>query len=915
MTSAEELEELVRGGRPDQVRLALAGLDEPARKALLPATRALAARQVRQSLSRDAQLALVVARVGTVSGAAPVSDVLGARAWTWRHNTEVVTGTLLDRRPLWLTGVVERLADRIDETDLDSPPFVAVETLRIAAGLPRPRSEAYLRGLVGALSSPEIPVDLPALLRRDPEIAGLVPHLLGAGDVGPLLRMRDTVWDRDRDGRFQQRRDAPVEQTWPGALALVSGEGVLDRSLLLVTVLDALMRGGKREHVSALLAVHDALVLGPSEVAEHRRVYTRLVADGPGSVATSALRLLRAAAGEGLLEVDGVLEAAEAAVRRREKGLATAGLSWLQQLSRAAAAPVDDLARVAAAGLAHERRDVQERALRVLGPMTPAVQPGTMQELRAAAGDLPAVLRPDAEAVLGPLEPAPAGPAELVAAEPGQHGHPVHPPVVLPRVPIDLTVPAEAPVRHLADLAAAVAEHLETGDPRAAERVLDGVSRLAAADADGLRSAMRPFEKRLDARERDRRDRERRGEDVPEEWESAATRLLRTVLTPPSRGWFGRSSRPEELQRWAVPDGVDGCTDVRAREVAELVLKGRSGPLLATPTARTGALAPDAVLERLQLWAASGAEPGVHDLEQAWLRLPRGERDLPEALRRVGGRAAAWLAVAVEQGPPDPQYLAAPVPPTVVRWGGAMPASHAGIPVVDVRPPAGDASSLVVRALTPAVPLPVAATGEWWEASSGGGWGPLIVMLAVPQHREVVAAHLLVKLLGTTRQCPPEVAEVVALLPEAGGPTGPATALAIGWACTGSDLAARTAAADALRGFAAGGLDGAAAGRVLGPWLLQPTVSVGRVAGTLSDAARGDGMTQRLVWELLAGALPAVLGSGRRGMPDLLAVAAEVAAEVGARGFVEGLEAVARPGSTRLASEARRLREVLAGGR
>ena len=182
-----------------------------------------------------------------------------------------------------------------------------------------------------------------------------------------------------------------------------------------------------------------------------------------------------------------------------------------QQLSRgrtALAGRVDDVARAAAAGLVHERRDVQERALTVLGPLVPSLQQETLDELRAAAADLPAVLRPQAEAALG----LPAGAASVQASGPPAvavpssrvvpsvagrpapgpdapgPGTPVLqvPAAPVPRLPADL-VSADVPVvRDLADLVDAVAEHLEQRDPRSAERVLDGVSRFAAADPAGV---------------------------------------------------------------------------------------------------------------------------------------------------------------------------------------------------------------------------------------------------------------------------------------------------------------------------------------------------------------------------------------------------------------------------------------------
>jgi hypothetical protein len=83
----------------------------------------------------------------------------------------------------------------------------------------------------------------------------------------------------------------------------------------------------------------------------------------------------------------------------------------------------------------------------------------------------------------------------------------------------------------------------------------------------------------------------------------------------------------------------------------------------------------------------------------------------------------------------------------------------------------------------------------------------------------------------------------------------------------------------------------------------------------LRDAARSGAATE--VWAILAAAIPEMLPPARerppRGLPDLIALGAEVAGAVGGcRGIPELATVTGRGGSSRLVAESRRLQRLLA---
>lgn len=186
---------------------------------------------------------------------------------------------------------------------------------------------------------------------------------------------------------------------------------------------------------------------------------------------------------------------------------------------------------------------------------------------------------------------------------------------------------------------------------------------------------------------------------------------------------------------------------------------------------------------------------------------------------------------------------------------------------------------------------------------------------ALPSHRDVVVAHALPVLTGIAHPgwVVGPIAEFISALPDFDGPAGPAINIALCCALAAQRAEHRAAGAEALVGFArTGGLDARALGETLATLSSDGALVLGRICDGLRVAA--DSGAHAFVWDTARAALPVLLASRARHTHQILAVAADNAARLGARVTVQGLdETCAASGSSRLIAEARRLRTVLAG--
>ena len=411
--AADALTRAALAGDLGRVRDLLRDLDETQRRALRPELKS-----VTTELRRTGRLwehlrsydALGLATLGCTAGAATTATHI-AKWWKWGPTRDApLVDVLLDRDPAWLPELLDRLAGGALENDIWNGHWHVVEDLRSRLGAPRPRTPAYLRGLVADLTldyrKTTDPVRRPLLaeLCADEELVGMVPLMLELADVPGLAAEWISVFDPQ--SRRQEVVQRAPDDTWPGVVRALCEQGRLDRGAAIDACLRILLRTEAKGATPPHLTILASLEATPQEVAS-RRSYVQLAGDGTGPCAKHAQRALRAAWDAGLIDTETMLDASRMVLARPEKGLVTTQLAWLDRMAKGAGDAPDDVLLVVADAFGHERTDVQERALAVVGKHIGRASPATVAELVAAAAALAPSLRGRAGEVLGTsLEPA-----------------------------------------------------------------------------------------------------------------------------------------------------------------------------------------------------------------------------------------------------------------------------------------------------------------------------------------------------------------------------------------------------------------------------------------------------------------------------------------------------------------------------
>jgi uncharacterized protein DUF6493 len=375
----------------------------------------------------------------------------------------------------------------------------------------------------------------------------------------------------------------PVGNRWLYALTRLSAERRLDRQRLLDESLAALQRDFRASSVSWYAKLHEALEPTRDEREARLETYLELLASPVPSVVKEGVT--------GLKELDPAPEqlarGAAPALTLPQKGIA---LDVLRLLGSAADRDSAVLETVAEA-LAHERADVQERALALLEQHRESVDRALL--LRYVEAVSP-TLRPRLEALTGIADVEPADePAELRAS-----AQPRRAPRHTARGGEPLATVES--VDDLIELAAALLEDQGTGDD--AERFLDGVSRLSAAREPGFERRTAALAKRAhDLTQFYRRVTGMGGSEI----------VARVVLA-----WTRGVAPPKD-----VTADLIGFVAARAVEVSRRARAGgKSRPLLAFPTRRGGWIDPDVLEKRRARHGTFRNRPDAVDLQQALLR-------------------------------------------------------------------------------------------------------------------------------------------------------------------------------------------------------------------------------------------------------------------------------------------------------
>jgi hypothetical protein len=912
------LRALIDAGHPPAVVAAVEGLADRQRRAL--ATPLKSYPQVLRSDPRGwwggrggRTVALRIAGAGCLSGPDTVARWLtrqDLRGWDSHRGTAHLLQVLQARDLPWLPELTRRLAGRLRTDRWEDDIWRLTASLVTISGIEPPTTDGFV---VGWTRTPR-PDDrhrggFTAALAADPFLTAVAPRLFEVDGVGGLL-----AWSASPS--------AASNASWPRALASLAANGRLDRAMLLDGCLGRLLGGGGPAELRGFLLLHQALDPDLEEVGARARDYARLLADGPSPVAQVAQRALRRVDDAGRLEPGLLVEATRAVLARPETTLVRGQLSWLDAAARRHPDRAGDLLAAVSVAFAQDRSGLQARALALVARHLRHADQAARAELLAAAAVLPADLRQRAGAALGgrvPTEPAPW-------------------PVLLPPTPRQLPPPIGTPAE-LAEELAAFLERRPAVDPLALERLLAALVAFAHRDRATLGDALAPVLTRHRIPSLLPPVNPPPNHYLVNEYQQLCWAILAAV-TPPGRGWLLRRAMDAIWvtghRRWRhsrlLGPGPRRAMLERLHEIALGLALATPPPLLvATPTSVTGQLDPAELVARLELAAAGGWQPGRYDLEQALLRLPR-EADPAAAARArrlptpAGRRLARWLATGGLSDPEVTRVLRTVRGPS--RWlpPGAPPVADSRVRVLatvasrqgPAGPPAPPSPLAVARQVLPQPPSLAAwlcdlTQPEWWDHWALGEWLGCWPAL-LPSHRDVIAAHLQPRLAQLPAAASGD-GPVLVSLAEADGPVGPGLTLALAYGLGARDPTDRAAAVDALLLLAGRRqLDGPALGVELAALVALDLLPLRRLAPGLRDIARSGAPAE--VWAILAAAIPGMLPPAverpPRGLPDLLAVGAEV---VGAGGgqAIPALTAISgRGGSSRLVAESRRLQRLLA---
>ncbi|MFJ3307756.1 DUF6493 family protein [Streptomyces sp. NPDC086549] len=870
--------EAVRAGRVEDTLRLVKRMSDAERRSVLPELRALRkeGRTAPWGIgSRNTHPALHAAGAACHTGAAAAASWLSASdmRW-WRASPETLLRALEGRDAGWLADVAQRLAQRPVSADV---PYELMSGLAHRAGCDVPVTDAYVVGWIRHVSASRQRGTLVDLLRREQDLARLVPGLF------VLTDLRDIRW---------LLGDGPG--SWQHAIAELAGDGTLDRKTVVDACVARLLRGGGPTDHRVFLPLLVRLGLTREEERERTADWVALARDAASPVASHAQSVLASHTLDGELTTGLLAEASEGVLFRTEKKLVRAQLVLLGKVLARDPSAAAELLPVVAQAFGHEDTDVQERALKLVERHTKKLDSDDLRaELAHATEQLTPSLRTRAADALG-----------ITAVDPA------------PAVYEDVLPPAPEPVRlapapgTAVELAEEVGALLASGgDVAAFERVLDGLVRQAYQNPDALLDALDPVTGRRwwHTAESGQWRHANSYFNVHNELGGAQDGLdllLATLWGRVETATLHRGLRSDSTGRGCVHDGLSQVFGARLREVAYRLRTDPLPLLLSTPTWSTGLLEPDELVDRLDTYRRLDARVSAADFAQALLRVRRTD---PTAAAAAARRAAALGTVEGDRlarrlsskGPELPLARRRTSATRIVVELGELPDLQADLPAEYRR-----------------LGRPLTAYGEGsycshWSHEIRQHW-----LAALPEQRELVAARMVHDLSRAAVNDTRGPVGVLPLLAESGGEAGDSVHLCVAYGLGARQSEDRLAAVDALLVLASRGqLDTARLGSDLGVLVHCGAVKPLRLAESArTAAATGANAT---IWEMLRHTLPVLLAdpatASPRGLGDLLAVAAECAERSGARGELPHLaQAAARPGSSRLATQARRLRDALA---
>ncbi|MFD3595744.1 hypothetical protein ACFWU5_23720 [Nocardia sp. NPDC058640] len=531
-----------------------------------------------------------------------------------------------DRDHAWRGELAERLAAARVEQSGDLPYFPLIVHLLRSSGSPAPTTDSFVttwaRKLHGDLPLPP-PWDvhqlsagsnLLAQLRGDPFLPQLVHRLVEIDKIG----LHST---------------GNPDNSWPHVLATLADAGVIDREELHTNTLNALVRGtGRATDTAERLGVLTALKARPDECVPRIRGYSRLLAEGTSTAAWHAQGVLTTLHREGMLSSVDVVGLSDEVLRRPEKKLLRAQLSWLDRIVRA----------------------------------DPQSAPSVAQVLVEAAETIDdAALRERIERIVARCTPTPDDTARTAPA--------LEAPFTLPKLPPPAPMTGlPSSIADTADLFTRLTESQWSYDHGLAELLFDGVVRFTAQDRDALTATMTPLLQ-------------------PALFAVGAWRIFGLRHRWGRRhGWTPLTLTAVATGALVQLPGRLDETDPLALRMAEWGARViDNAPLppfaLATPTCDNGQIDARELVARLRAYQAAGVDPGPIEFAQAMVRVaPTADADIRAAVRSLdseqGRRLESWL---------EGDHLALPMPFAALAAGPAaeacrIPLGRSNFPVPEV---------------------------------------------------------------------------------------------------------------------------------------------------------------------------------------------------------------------------------------
>ena len=854
---------------------------------------------------------------------------------------EAVVGVLADRRAPWLADFIDQqlaaqwafgvptwtLARRLVRLGVIGRPAVAEYTTHMPLALHRIIELGDHRWRLAATPAEELLAD-PGLLEEE---------------VWRLFTVPDAAREVERLERWWPDGEAIPGQSWAESLAALAGRGHLDRGRLIDACLGAFLRDFAPNRVGWYAQLHQHLAPSVPEMCARAGTYLALLGANSASAIRLAQQVTALLLDNGLLNPGRFLAASAPTLMYPRKNIVVAQLKLIDRVIRSQPAAAEAALTTVAQAFGHERADVQEAALKLIArhgvpvgqaraeisQLAETLSPSLLSQARR----LGLILDEGLDLTAGRSGDSPgracggsaphgrdlADLADRIAALPRSQAEPLRSALARARagevaapVPVRPAAgdPLPEPVRDPAELVELFTRLMEDAtDALALERALAGAVRLCQLPAAQRRDLAGPLLRRARAKAREDFQGPFSGRDL------TADIACLVLAWGDGQDWADRVDRRfSGHSRPADSKNMRSLPTVRIREASTIMDAGRTAELLAEPEYERGAISQQRLLDRLALWyrLRPGQAPRRYDLEAATLRLApdADEAFWAEWTLLDGATAARARRIHAEAQQPVAFHPVIGVPPRRYGYGGF---THILAGTDANRSVAQSASWAALTDLSRPLADYFNVYGERWEVRHYdqfvAGW-PLMT----PWQPELVAAHLLRPLSDGLTSGRAPAATAVSCLAHPGHALGSIghVALATGLACAEADT--RIAAAGV---WAQASLDGR-----LDPGLAADAIVTGtagkafklnRIADGLRHAASQPIAAYRAV-EAICRCASALIEAGEPNRHLLLALAADLAATVGAPGLPAALTALGRrPGKSRGAVAAALLAEAAAG--